>query len=180
MTSTDDRPHRSALRVTRRSLLTVGAVGVGGVALAACSQAKAPADVNTGAAAPAGTTASAGTPTSAAAPGTSSKAAAPTSSAAAEPALAKLSDIKVGSAVAATGADGAKIIISRPTATTVAAFSAICTHQGCTVAPSGGDLNCPCHGSVFNALTGAVIQGPASRSLPAVAVKVSGTDVVAG
>ena len=178
MTSTDDRPHRSATRVTRRSLLTVGAVGVGGVALAACSQAKAPADVTTSAAAPASTTG--GTTTSAPAPGTSSAAAAPTSSAAAEPALAKLSDITVGSAVAATGADGAKIIISRPTATTVAAFSAICTHQGCTVAPAGAKLNCPCHGSVFNALTGAVEQGPASRSLPAVAVKVSGTDVVAG
>ena len=94
--------------------------------------------------------------------------------------LAKLSDIKVGEAIAATGPDGTKIIIARPTQDTVAAFSAICTHQGCAVAPAGKELDCPCHGSVFNATTGAVIDGPAPSPLPSVKVKLSGNDVLPG
>ena len=94
--------------------------------------------------------------------------------------LAKLSDIKVGEAISATGPDGAKIIIARPTQDTVAAFSAICTHQGCAVVPAGKELDCPCHGSVYNASTGAVINGPAPRPLAAVNVKISGDNVIAG
>ncbi|MDQ2956405.1 MAG: Rieske (2Fe-2S) protein, partial [Actinomycetota bacterium] len=94
--------------------------------------------------------------------------------------LAKLSSIKVGEAISATGPDGAKIIIARPTATTVAAFSAVCTHQACIVAPAGKELDCPCHGSVYNATTGEVINGPAPRPLPTVNVTLSGDNVVAG
>ena len=48
------------------------------------------------------------------------------------------------------------------------AFSAICTHAGCTVGfdQSAAEFVCPCHGSIYNALTGAVIQGPAPLPLP--------------
>ena len=177
MTPTDDRsPFIDLPGVSRRNLLTVGAVGAGAVALAACSQAKSPDN-------PAVSTPAASDPSSAPAGGTSSSV--PTTGGASSTAstansLAKLSDIKVGSAIAATNTDGSKIIIARPTDSTVAAFSAICTHQGCVVAPSGGQLDCPCHGSVFNATTGAVINGPANRPLPAVNVKLSGEDIVAG
>jgi Rieske Fe-S protein len=62
----------------------------------------------------------------------------------------------------------------------VAAFSAICTHQGCTVAPAGKELDCPCHGSVYNAATGEVMGGPAPRPLDKVNVKIAGDNVVAG
>jgi Rieske Fe-S protein len=68
--------------------------------------------------------------------------------------------------------------VARPTDTDAVAFSAICTHQGCTVAPSGSRLNCPCHGSVFNALTGAVEHGPARSPLPSIPVKVVNGNVV--
>lgn len=166
--------------VSRRNVLTAGAIGIGGLALAGCSQAAQPeSDTVT-----TPTQAASGAGSSAATSGTSTSTAATdgagTSSAAAGPALAKLSDIKVGEAIAATGADGSKIIISRPTESTVAGFSAICTHQGCTVAPAGKNLDCPCHGSVFNATTGAVLSGPASRPLPAVKVSISGANIVAG
>jgi cytochrome b6-f complex iron-sulfur subunit len=114
--------------------------------------------------------------------GKSSSGAAPTSSgAAADGALAQLSDIPVGGAVAAK-ANGKPIIIAQPTAGQVVAFSAICTHMACTVAPSssGKELDCPCHGSKYNATTGAVIAGPAPKPLPAFAVKIaSGAVVVA-
>ena len=46
------------------------------------------------------------------------------------------------------------------------ALSAICTHAGCNVSYQSGVLYCPCHGSVFNAQTGAVEQGPAVTPLP--------------
>ena len=90
-------------------------------------------------------------------------------------ALAQLSDIPVGTAIAAKD-NGKPIILSQPTAGTVKAFSAICTHMGCTVAPSadGKELDCPCHGSKYNATTGAVIHGPAPKALAPVAVKVVG------
>ena len=47
----------------------------------------------------------------------------------------------------------------------VIVVSAICTHQGCQIEGMGGGLACPCHGSRFNATTGAVTGGPAERAL---------------
>ena len=59
------------------------------------------------------------------------------------------------------------------------AYSAVCTHQGCTVAYRGGQLACPCHGSVFDPANGAaVVSGPAGRPLPEVPVEVSGGEVL--
>jgi Rieske Fe-S protein len=94
--------------------------------------------------------------------------------------LVALADIPVGQAKAAKAPDGSDVIVSRTSDSAVAAFSAICTHQGCTVAPKGADLVCPCHNSVFDALTGAVKQGPAKKPLPAVPVKVENGKVVTG
>jgi cytochrome b6-f complex iron-sulfur subunit len=160
---------------SRRAVLTGAGVVLGGAVLAACGSGSSDGDGDSddsddGSAA-------GGTDTSS---GASATAAAGSSDSSSSGALAKLSDVPVGSAISAKGADGKPIIIAQPAKGTVKAFSAICTHQGCTVAPAGAQLHCPCHGSVFNAETGAVIQGPAPSPLPAVAVKVSGDDVVAG
>jgi thiosulfate dehydrogenase [quinone] large subunit len=43
----------------------------------------------------------------------------------------------------------------------------------------GGALFCPCHGSVFNATTGAVEQGPADVPLPRRRVVEHGGDLYA-
>ncbi|HEY3468787.1 MAG TPA: Rieske (2Fe-2S) protein [Amycolatopsis sp.] len=94
--------------------------------------------------------------------------------------LVALADVPVGQAKAAKAPDGSDVIVARTSESACAAFSAICTHQGCTVAPKGADLVCPCHGSVFNALTGEVKQGPANKPLPSVPVKVENGKVVAG
>ena len=91
--------------------------------------------------------------------------------------LATVASIPVGNAVSAT-LDGKPILISQPVAGQIVAFTAICTHQGCTVAPAGKEFKCPCHGSVYNAATGAVITGPAPAPLAAIPVKVQGGDVV--
>ena len=69
-------------------------------------------------------------------------------------------------------------MVARPTDTTAAAFTAICTHMGCTVNVDGAVLNCPCHGSRYNALTGAVTRGPAPRNLAAIPVRVVDGEVM--
>lgn len=47
------------------------------------------------------------------------------------------------------------------------ALSAVCTHLGCTVkwVPENDRLECPCHGSLFDPMTGRVLGGPAPRPL---------------
>ena len=59
----------------------------------------------------------------------------------------------------------------------VTAHSTICTHQGCTVGEAGKQLDCPCHGSVYDAQTGAVINGPAQLPLRSYQVAQVGTDI---
>ena len=39
-----------------------------------------------------------------------------------------------------------------------------CTHRACEVRPVGNELQCPCHGSVFN-YNGEVLESPAERPL---------------
>lgn len=92
--------------------------------------------------------------------------------------LVALADVPVGGAVSVTTAGGDKVVVAQPEAGRVVAFSAICTHQGCTVAPEGDRLNCPCHGSVFEAFTGAVVNGPADEPLPEFPVKLEADVVV--
>ena len=59
----------------------------------------------------------------------------------------------------------------------VTAHSTICTHQGCTVGESGKQLACPCHGSVFDGQTGAVVNGPAQTPLRSYQVAQVGSDI---
>ena len=51
---------------------------------------------------------------------------------------------------------------------TYAAFTAICTHDGCTVAyvKKASQFQCPCHGGVYDARTGKVLGGPPPAPLP--------------
>lgn len=93
--------------------------------------------------------------------------------------IATLGDIPVGGGIAVMVA-GAPVVLSQPTAGTVVGFSAICTHQGCVVAPAGEKYNCPCHGAVFDAATGDVLDGPAPRPLDSVTVTVDGEAVFVG
>jgi thiosulfate dehydrogenase (quinone) large subunit len=60
--------------------------------------------------------------------------------------------------------DGLPDVLVRHPSGSLTACSAICTHAGCQVEYTEGELRCPCHGSVFDA-AGAVRHGPATRPL---------------
>ncbi|AIJ24256.1 Rieske (2Fe-2S) iron-sulfur domain protein [Amycolatopsis methanolica 239] len=103
-----------------------------------------------------------------------------TGSAAAAPSgttVAALNDVPLGQAKSVT-VDGKPAILARPTETTAACFSAVCPHQGATVAPEGDAIKCPLHGSQFDTLTGALEKGPADTGLTPIPVKVEGQNVV--
>ena len=70
-----------------------------------------------------------------------------------------------------------RIVLTRSSAGEVHAFSAVCTHQGCTVTLAAGTIVCPCHGSRFDVDSGAVTRGPAARALPSLAVVVRNGEV---
>jgi Rieske Fe-S protein len=91
-------------------------------------------------------------------------------------AIVPTADVPVGSGVVIKDQ---KIVVTQPEQGTFKAFSAVCTHQGCLVDSVDGDeIKCPCHGSVYSAEDGSVINGPAPDPLPAVQVKVKGDEVV--
>jgi Rieske Fe-S protein len=118
----------------------------------------------------------AGRASKSAAPSTSKKAKAGASTKARKPAqdfsqgaLAKLSAVPVGGSAVVAG-----VAIGRPSSKKVVGHSTVCTHAGCAVKAAGAALNCPCHGSVFDAFSGAVQEGPAEAPLPGVRLVIKG------
>jgi thiosulfate dehydrogenase [quinone] large subunit len=51
-------------------------------------------------------------------------------------------------------------IVIRQSDGSLDAFSAICTHAGCTVGYEGDQIVCPCHGGTYSPTTGEVTGGP--------------------
>ncbi|MDA4120159.1 MAG: Rieske (2Fe-2S) protein [Thaumarchaeota archaeon] len=57
------------------------------------------------------------------------------------------------------------------------AFNATCTHAPCTVNYGGSQVQCPCHGAVFDPSNGSVLSGPAPTRLPQYDVLVQGNSL---
>jgi thiosulfate dehydrogenase [quinone] large subunit len=75
--------------------------------------------------------------------------------------------------------DGRPDIVVRHGDGTLSAFSAVCTHAGCTVGYQNGQLVCPCHGGTFDASSGAVVAGPPPSALATRRVIESGGSIYA-
>ncbi|GGJ54234.1 Rieske (2Fe-2S) protein [Streptomyces brasiliensis] len=73
------------------------------------------------------------------------------------------------------------VVVSRDAQGTLKAYSTVCTHAGCAINKlQGTTLICPCHGSEFDALTGKVVQSPATVPLNELPVKATDGKIVAG
>jgi Rieske Fe-S protein len=77
---------------------------------------------------------------------------------------AKAADIPIGSGKVFPAAE---TVITQPTKGEFKAFTAICTHQQCTVADVTTTINCNCHGSRFSITDGSVVNPPAPAPLAA-------------
>ncbi|MFF5854036.1 ubiquinol-cytochrome c reductase iron-sulfur subunit [Streptomyces sp. NPDC012751] len=73
------------------------------------------------------------------------------------------------------------VVVSRDQDGALKAYSTICTHAGCPINKlQGTTLICPCHGSQFDAVTGKVVQSPATEPLVELSVKAADGRIVAG
>lgn len=74
-----------------------------------------------------------------------------------------------------------EVVVTQPTKGDYKAFTAICTHQGCTVTKvEGGQIVCPCHGSHFSIKDGSPTFGPAKSALASKQVSVEGGQITVG
>ena len=95
-------------------------------------------------------------------------------------AIASEADVPPGTAVQFTESGQPAVLVHLDSGD-FAAYSAVCTHQQCTVAYQNqtGLIACPCHGSVFDPANGAaVVNPPAQRPLPRLPVEVRNGQVV--
>lgn len=89
-----------------------------------------------------------------------------------------VAEVPVGGGVILPAVDA---VVTQPRKGEFHGFSATCTHNGCRVATvADGLIRCPCHGSTFDASTGAVREGPAPKPLPTKQVTRSGDRLTVG
>jgi thiosulfate dehydrogenase [quinone] large subunit len=90
-------------------------------------------------------------------------------------ALAPASAVPVGQGRTFTDPkSGQPAWLLRPSSSQVLAFSAVCTHAGCTVQYDSGnnEFVCPCHGGTYSARTGAVTGGPPPSPLAQIPARI--------
>ena len=172
MTQLDDRattPTDEARGPSRRQvLLTSGVVAAAAAVTAACGSSSASTS------SPATTTPAASSPAASTPPASGPAASTP----AASGIQVSTADVPVGGG---TILADQKVVVTQPVAGTYKAFTAVCTHQGCTVASvANGTITCPCHGSTFSAADGSVTGGPPPAPLTRLPVKVERGRVVVG
>lgn len=156
---------------TRRTMLTTGASALA-VCCVGCGNGNGSSNSSESPAA------SASAPESASASASAEASSSGSASAAAGKALAQTSEIPEGGGMIFKEQ---KIVVTQPKKGEYKAFSAICTHQGCTVSRvTDGTIDCPCHGSKFHIADGSVAHGPATRPLPAESITVTGNSITLG
>jgi len=93
--------------------------------------------------------------------------------------LADLSDLEVGTGLFFTDYVLQPGILFKTGDRTCKAYSAVCTHLGCTIQSSlvDGKMFCPCHQSYFSLDSGAPLEGPASISIAEEPIVIDGEKV---
>lgn len=82
-----------------------------------------------------------------------------------------LADIEVGKTISATNsATNTNLFVARLGEDSFKGYPTSCTHQGGPLAIQGKTLDCPWHGSKFDAQSGAVTTGPAGSPLSPIKV----------
>lgn len=169
---------RTALNTgTAVALAAVGAVALGGITAALGRLAGGGRRPNTALPGPASPTSTAPTHSRTTPPGPKG------SATAAGTAIGPISAVPVGQARSFTDpASGNPAWVVHPSGNTFVAFSAICTHAGCPVQydQSNTQFICPCHGGVYDARTGQVLQGPPPTPLPKIPVHVAAGQIRVG
>jgi len=92
-------------------------------------------------------------------------------------AIGPAKDVPVGGAASFSDPrTGDPSIVIQAKAGKFVAFDAVCPHAGCTVGydQAAAVIVCPCHGSQFNAATGAVESGPAPTGLTPITIAEGG------
>ena len=158
----DRAPDLAGSHPSRRRVLAIVAVtGAGGALLAACGGGS-----DTTTTTPGGSGGDSSTPAGSAGDGVGG----------AGTALVATAKVPVGGGVIL---GGPQIVVTQPTKGTFKAFTAVCTHQACTVGMVKDNvISCPCHGSAYSAMDGSVKNGPATRALRAIPITVDGGQVV--
>jgi Rieske Fe-S protein len=96
--------------------------------------------------------------------------------------IAQAGEIPVGgSKIFTYPADDRPCFLLRPAEDTYVAFSRLCTHHTCPVfyRPESNIFTCPCHGGIFSASNGAVLDGPPPKPLPQLILQRRGNDIIA-
>jgi nitrite reductase/ring-hydroxylating ferredoxin subunit len=96
--------------------------------------------------------------------------------------IAQAKEIPVGgSKIFTYPADDRPCFLLRPAEDTYVAFSRLCTHHTCPVfyQPADHIFTCPCHGGIFSATNGTVLDGPPPKPLPQLILERRGDDIVA-
>jgi nitrite reductase/ring-hydroxylating ferredoxin subunit/uncharacterized membrane protein YphA (DoxX/SURF4 family) len=94
--------------------------------------------------------------------------------------IIKGASFKVGQTHSFVSKAGTPAVLFR-TKNGIFAYSAVCTHQGCTVQFNSAteNLQCPCHGAVFDPFNEAkVVAGPTNIALPTIKVATEGAWIV--
>ena len=159
------RDRRTVLRCAAMAAL----VGAGAPILAACGGSD---DASGGGTTPSAS-GSSSAPNASASPSGSASSSAPASGGAV---LGPASDVPVG---CVTTTLASLNTAPPPTAGQYKGFSAVCTHQGNPIGSvEDGQIVCPFHNSHFSITDGSPVSGPAQTALPAVNVKVEGSNIV--
>ena len=163
----------------RRTVLRAAGVGGAGVAaaaaLGACGGSSTPTTSGAASTTTSASATSSGSSTSSS--GSSSTSSLGTASAAAPSGTpVKTADVPVGGGVINASA---LFVVTQPSAGEFKAFSAVCTHMGCTVTKIvDGKIDCPCHQSQFDITTGTPTSSSQAKSpLPGKTATVSGDSV---